>query len=156
MPRTHGLVVQFRHVQRHAFAGAAFRGVFAIDLHPAHVPGQTGGQQVQLIAGADPAMRWNAGDDRARAADGERILHPHPKRPVAGPVAARIHRLVQRVKKAVETFAGDVGDRADGRVGQKRVGQQPAQILDHEIPAGPRPPGRFSSAPPARGAGPSA
>ena len=32
-------------------------------------------------------------------------------------------------KKPVEAFAGDVGERADRRVGQKRAGQQPPQIL---------------------------
>ncbi len=116
--------------------GASFRGVLAVNLHPADVPGQAGGQQMQFVAGAHPAMRGNAGDDRARAADGEGILHPQPERPGARPVPARIHCPVQRLKKIVEPFAGDVGDRTNGRVRQKRFRQQPAQILDHKIPPG--------------------
>ena len=54
----HRLVVELRQVQRHAFAGPAFGGVLAVDLHPAHAAGQTGGQQMQRDRPAARRRWW--------------------------------------------------------------------------------------------------
>ena len=79
-------------------------------------PARPAGSRVSASPDAHLAAGGNAGDHRARAADGEHILDPQRKTPGAGPVLAGVHDLVERVEEALEALAGDVRDRADGRV----------------------------------------
>ena len=119
-------MVQLGNVQGDTFAGVAFGGVLAVNLHAADVARRSGGHEMKFVAGADPAMGGNAGDNRAGAANGERILDPQAERPGARTVAARVHGPVERLEKIVETFASNIGNGTNRRTGQKCLGEQTA------------------------------
>ncbi|OPZ98907.1 MAG: hypothetical protein BWY71_01126 [Planctomycetes bacterium ADurb.Bin412] len=88
------------------------------------------GQQDHLIADADGAGDGDAGDDGAGAFGGEAAFDGEAEEAVAAFRGDGVYEGLQLIQKVVKTGAGDIGERADGGVFEKRAAEEFFQVPD--------------------------